>query len=50
MPIEYIFPSLRIAIATSMADEEAIEEREMKLIQLEEDRFIVGFQQHVEKD
>ena len=29
MPMEYIFPSLHIAIAMSMGDEEAFQEREM---------------------
>ena len=43
MPMEYIVPSLCIAAATGMANEVALEEREIQLIQLEEDRFIVGF-------
>ena len=50
MPMEYIVPSLCIAEETAMGDEEALEEREMQLLQLEEDYFITGFQQHVEKD
>ena len=48
--MEYIVPSLRIATATSMGDEEALEERAMQLLQLEEDLFIAGFQHLVEKD
>ena len=50
MPMEYIVPSLCIVAATSMGDEDALEEQAMQLIQLEEDRFIIGFQQRVEKD
>ena len=50
MPMEYIIPSLCIASATGMDDAEELEERVAQLIQLEEDHFIAGFQQHVVKD
>ena len=50
MPMEYIVPSLRITAATGMDDAEALEERIGQLIQLEEDRFIIGFHQRVLKD
>ena len=43
MPMEYIVPSLCITTATNMDDEEALEERIVHLIQIEEDRFIAGF-------
>ena len=43
MPMEYIVPSLRIASFTGMADCKAMEERLMQLVELEEDRFLVGF-------
>ena len=48
--MEYIVPSLRIAMATGMDDAEALEEHATQLIKLEEDRFIAGFQQQVVKD
>ena len=43
MPMEYIVPSLCIVAVTDMDDAEALEEHIAQLIQLEEDRFIVGF-------
>ena len=50
MHVEYIVPSLHIAAATYMVDEAALEEHATQLLQLEEDRFIAGFRQCVEKD
>ena len=47
--MEYIVPSLRIAAITEMTDTGTIEERLAQLVQMEEDRFIVGFNQNVEK-
>ena len=41
---------LRIAVATGMDEEATLEECVAQLIQLEEDRFTVGFHQCVEKD
>ena len=50
MPMEYIVPSLRIAVVTCMDDGVMLEECATQLIQLEEDHFIAGFHQRVEKD
>ena len=50
MPMEYIVPSLRIATMTRMDNAKAREECISQLIQLEEDRFIVGLHQRIEKD
>ena len=36
MPMEYIIPSLRIAVVTGMADRAALEERIAQLKELEE--------------
>ena len=47
MSMEYIVPSLRVAALTDMTDEEALKERLLQLVGLEEDPFIVGFHQHV---
>ena len=47
MPMEYIVPSLKIATLTGMVDEEIVNERLLNLVELEEDRFIVGFHQQV---
>ena len=49
MPMEYIVPSLWITTATGMDDAEALE-CIAQLIHLEEDHFVAGFQQRVEKD
>ena len=50
MPMEYIVPSLCITTMTWMDDQGALEEHLAQLVQLEEDQFIVGFHQCVEKD
>ena len=47
MPMEYIVPSLRIAILTDMEDVETLSERLMHVVELEEDHIIVGFHQQV---
>ena len=44
MPMEYIVPSLRISAFTEMDDPNIMTERLRKILELEEDRFIVGFQ------
>ena len=49
MPMEYIIPSLRIAQITEMADTDTLNERLVQLLALEEDRFITGFHQKVQK-
>jgi hypothetical protein len=49
MPMEYILPSLRIAQITDMADTDTMEERLAQLLNLNEDRFIAGFHQKVQK-
>ena len=49
MPMEYIVPSLRVAMLTDMADEDSLKERLLHLLSLEEHRFIAGFNQQVQK-
>ena len=49
MPMKYILPSLRIAQITEMTDTDTVEERLAQLLSLEEDRFIAGFHQKVQK-
>ena len=49
MPMEYIIPSLRIAALIDMADAKSMNEVLLHLVGLEEDRFIVGFHQQVQK-
>ena len=49
MPMDYILPSLRIAQITEMTDTDTVEERLAQLLTLEEDRFIAGFHQKVQK-
>ena len=50
MPMEYIVPSLRIATLTDMADAETMNERLLHLVGLEEDHFLVGFHQQLQKE
>lgn len=45
MPMEYIVTSLRIIAVTEMVDCDYMEEHLVQLLALEEDRFLVGFQQ-----
>jgi transposase InsO family protein len=47
IPMEYIVPSLKIAVLTDMADAETMNERLLHLVGLEEDRFLAGFHQQV---
>jgi hypothetical protein len=49
MPMEFILPSLHIATITELSDTGTIEERLAQLVQLEEDRFVTGFHQQVQK-
>jgi hypothetical protein len=49
MPMEYIVPGLKIAVLVDMADEETMNKRLMHLVGLEEDHFIAGFHQQVQK-
>jgi len=43
MPMEYIMPSLCIAMLIGMTDHRALEKRLAQLDELEEERFFVGF-------
>ena len=48
--MEYLVPSLRIVVFTDIDDTRAIHERLSQLVELEEDRFIAGFHQQVQKE
>jgi hypothetical protein len=50
MPMEFILPSLCIATITDLSDSGTIEERLAQLVQLEEDWFVAGFHQQVQKE
>ena len=47
--MEYIVPSLRVAIIIAMVDEDSLKERLLHLLSLEEHHFIAGFNQQVQK-
>ena len=49
IPMEYIIPSLRVSQITEIADTHNMNERLAQLLALEEDRFIAGFHQKVQK-
>ena len=48
--MEYIVPSLKITTLTYMEDEETVNQRPLNLVELEEDWFVVGYHQQVQKD
>jgi transposase InsO family protein len=50
VPMEYLVPSLRIASFTDMDDTRTVRERLAELVKLEEDKFILGFHQQVQKE
>jgi hypothetical protein len=50
VPMEYLVPSLRIATFIGMDDTDAVQDRLAQLLELEEDKFIVGFHQYVQKE
>ena len=49
MPMEYIVPSLRVVSIAEITNVDHVEDRLLELVQLEEERFVVGFHQNVEK-
>jgi hypothetical protein len=50
VPMEYLVPSLIIVAFTDMDDTGIVRERLSQLVELEEDRFIAGFHQQVQKE
>jgi transposase InsO family protein len=50
VPMEYLVPNLIIAIFTDMDDTGVVQERLAQLVEPEEDRFIAGFHQQVQKE
>jgi transposase InsO family protein len=48
--MEYLVPRLRIVAFTCMDDSGVVQERLTQLVELEEDRFIVGFHQQIQKE
>jgi hypothetical protein len=48
--MEYLVPSLIIVAFTGMDDIDVVQYRLVQLIELEEDKFIVGFHQQVQKE
>jgi hypothetical protein len=50
VPMEYLVPSLRITTFIDMDDTGTVQERLAQLVELEEDRFIGGFHQQIQKE
>jgi hypothetical protein len=50
VPMEYLVPSLRIVSFIDMDDTGVVQERLTQLIELEENRFIAGFHEQVQKE
>ena len=49
MPLEYIVPILRFAAFTEMTNPDMVKERLTEIIQLDEEHFLVGCHQKVQK-
>eukprot|EP00253_Pinus_taeda_P030957 PITA_30957 len=49
IPMEYIVPSLHIAMLMGMTDRGALEDRLAQLDELEEERLMAGFRQQIQK-
>ena len=49
MPMEYIVPSLRIASLMEMTEGNVVQHRLSQLVQMEEEHFVAGYHQTVEK-
>jgi transposase InsO family protein len=50
VPMEYLVPRLRIVAFTGMDDTGVVQDRLTQLVELEEDRFIAGFHQQIQKE
>jgi hypothetical protein len=50
VPMKYLVPSLKIAAFTNMDDIGIVQERLLQLVELEEEKFIAGFHQQVQKE
>jgi hypothetical protein len=50
VPMEYLVPSFRIATSTRTDDIDAVQDSLTHLMELEEDMFIIGFHQWVQKE
>jgi hypothetical protein len=50
VPMEYLVPILRITSLTYTDDICVVQERLVQLVELEEDQFIAGFHQQVQKE
>jgi hypothetical protein len=48
--MEYLVPRLRIVSFIDMDDTDIVQERLAQLVELEEDKFIAGFHQQVQKE
>jgi hypothetical protein len=49
IPMKFILPRLCITVITDLSDLGIVEERISQLVQLEEDWFVIGFHQQVQK-
>ena len=49
VPMEYILSSLRIVVLCEMIDVDSIKQILSQIVQIEEEHFVVGFHQNIEK-
>jgi hypothetical protein len=50
VPLEFLVPSLRVAAIIDMTERGVVQERIIQLMNMEEDRILVGFHQEVKKE
>jgi hypothetical protein len=50
VPLEFLVPSLRVEVITNMKERGAIQERLRQLMEMDEDRILIGFHQQVQKE
>jgi hypothetical protein len=49
MPMEFIVPSLHVVVLTDIIDSSTVEKRLLEIVELDEDNFVAGFHQQVQK-
>ena len=49
MPMEYIVHMIMIVVITEIIDVGVVEERLLQLVRLEEEHFVAGYHQNIEK-
>lgn len=49
MLMEFLVPNLNIVLMTNMTEDDMLQKRSEELVKLEEDRYVTGFDQQIQK-